>query len=429
MAITVAGTLSIGISGRTINVSVNGGTSVASATTGAGGTFTTGAFTAAANAVICVYETASNLGACICISNNANITGMTLPITTLAFQKPTGTTVSPTAANVHTAGTASAVSGYFTSGSNTTFNFKVSITFLTTVDFTSSTVTFSNSGAAGITTGASNIGNLTASGTAALTLSNTMTIKTGSTLTISSGSTLVTTNGTSYTFTGVTVSNSGTIQLVGSETLTGFSNDATHGTVTYTGTGSTTYTSLTAGSTYNNLTFNGSGRTWQPAADTTINGNLTITAGTLDMSNANKNLSVAGNWSNSGTFTAGTGTVTFNGTAQTISGSTSFYDGVLSTPDDVITVTDGTTQTFTNSFTSNGTSGHPVTFQGSSTGGYTFAMPSTQSISFISISRCTATGNTGVAGSTSTNGGNNVNWSFGGGGGNRRRRTLICGSI
>ena len=45
-----------------------------------------------------------------------------------------------------------------------------------------------------------------------------------------------------------------------------------------------------------------------------VNGNLTITAGTFDA--ANYNINVAGNWSNSGTFDAGTGTVTFDGTTQ-----------------------------------------------------------------------------------------------------------------
>jgi hypothetical protein len=53
-----------------------------------------------------------------------------------------------------------------------------------------------------------------------------------------------------------------------------------------------------------------------------LSGNLSITAGTLDANSLN--LTLAGNWSNSGTFTPGTQTTTFNGTgAQTISGSSS----------------------------------------------------------------------------------------------------------
>ncbi|MDB4978768.1 MAG: hypothetical protein JWM56_954, partial [Candidatus Peribacteria bacterium] len=50
-----------------------------------------------------------------------------------------------------------------------------------------------------------------------------------------------------------TVSNAGTIRILGSETLTGFTNDSANGTVLVYGTGST-YTGLPTGSNYNNLT-------------------------------------------------------------------------------------------------------------------------------------------------------------------------------
>ena len=75
---------------------------------------------------------------------------------------------------------------------------------------------------------------------------------------------------------------------------------------------------------YNNLTITGSTqtKTWTIAAARTVNGNVTInTAAPLTMSGA-QILNVRGNWSNSGTFTPGTGTVALNGTAaaQTISG-------------------------------------------------------------------------------------------------------------
>jgi hypothetical protein len=103
----------------------------------------------------------------------------------------------------------------------------------------------------------------------------------------------------------------------------------------------TTYTSSAGGtieyvapmtmnsrSTYNNLSIysGSSGTVTMTATDLVLNGNLTIPSGTtLDNSVNNKNISIAGNWSNSGTFAAGTGTVTFNGTgAQSITGTTSF---------------------------------------------------------------------------------------------------------
>jgi len=79
--------------------------------------------------------------------------------------------------------------------------------------------------------------------------------------------------------------------------------------------------------TYNNLKL-GSAGTKKPDAAVDINGDLTIESG----SKLNQNgfaINLAGNWSNSGTFTQGTQTVTLDGSStQTIGGSTSttFYD-------------------------------------------------------------------------------------------------------
>ncbi|WP_420318981.1 T9SS type A sorting domain-containing protein [Ekhidna sp.] len=53
--------------------------------------------------------------------------------------------------------------------------------------------------------------------------------------------------------------------------------------------------------------------------DIDINGDLTITTATLN--DNNDNITIAGNWLNNGTFTQGTGTVTFDGTSA-VSGST-----------------------------------------------------------------------------------------------------------
>ncbi len=83
-------------------------------------------------------------------------------------------------------------------------------------------------------------------------------------------------------------------------------------------------------STVNNLTFSGSD-TKTLAGNTTVNGNLTILSGaTLTVVNGvnNYNLTLGGDFTNNGTFTCGTGTVTFNGTAaQNLGGTTStaFY--------------------------------------------------------------------------------------------------------
>ncbi len=79
--------------------------------------------------------------------------------------------------------------------------------------------------------------------------------------------------------------------------------------------------------TYNNLSSTGAGTLTMTSTDLTLNGGLTIGAGvTLDNSVNNKNITLSGGWTNSGgTFSAGTGTVTFaNTSAQNITGSTAF---------------------------------------------------------------------------------------------------------
>ena len=108
------------------------------------------------------------------------------------------------------------------------------------------------------------------------------------------------------------------------------------GTVTYNGTAS----QVVAGVNYNNLTINKATGIASISSATTISGNLTNTAGQLDLTagttitgnvtiasgailtGGSINISVAGNWSNSGTFTPSSGIVIFNGSsAQTISAS------------------------------------------------------------------------------------------------------------
>ena len=73
------------------------------------------------------------------------------------------------------------------------------------------------------------------------------------------------------------------------------------------------YTVTANGSAFNNLTLN-TGATYQLGSALDVDGDLTISSGTLDANGFN--LNVGGNWSNAGTFTAGTGTVTFNGSGD-----------------------------------------------------------------------------------------------------------------
>lgn len=118
------------------------------------------------------------------------------------------------------------------------------------------------------------------------------------------------------------ISGSGTMRTTTSTLPAG-----TYTTFTASGGGTIEYSaaiSMNSRSTYNNLLI--SSIVSMTATNLTVNGNLTIGSGsTLDNAANNADINLAGNWSNSGTFNAGTGTVTFNGTtAQSITGPTTF---------------------------------------------------------------------------------------------------------
>ncbi|MBI4706953.1 MAG: DUF2341 domain-containing protein [Candidatus Omnitrophica bacterium] len=116
-------------------------------------------------------------------------------------------------------------------------------------------------------------------------------------LTINSGAVLDL-NANNLTLTG-TFSNDGTLRLVGSETLTGFTNDSNSGSVEYYGT--STYTSLKAGNTYYDLVISNAGN-YSLAANLTVNGNLTISnaSGVLDLNGKNLILTATSAFSNTG---------------------------------------------------------------------------------------------------------------------------------
>lgn len=115
-----------------------------------------------------------------------------------------------------------------------------------------------------------------------------------------------------------------TISTLPSGTYTSFTNTG-GGTIEY-----VAPMTMNSRSTYNNLSIlsSSSGTVTMTNTDLVINGNLTVPSAsiTLDNSANNRNISIAGNWNNSGTFTPGTGTVTFAGSStQTITGATTFY--------------------------------------------------------------------------------------------------------
>ena len=91
--------------------------------------------------------------------------------------------------------------------------------------------------------------------------------------------------------------------------------DDAAGTVEYDQAGTQT---ILSAPTYYDLEIDGSGSK-RTDGNTSTNGNVTITAGTLDIDFGNDNLTIGGNFANSGTLDATNQTITFSGSTQNTS--------------------------------------------------------------------------------------------------------------
>lgn len=153
-----------------------------------------------------------------------------------------------------------------------------------------------------------------------------------------------------------------------------------------------------------------------------INGSVTINPS--DVSGANEInaqssvWTVSRNWANNDTFTAGASNVIFDGnTPSVISGANTFYKLSCLSAGKTLSFASGTTQAITNNLTFNGAGGSPVTLSRSGGAGsnqwyINLQTGATQSVSYVAVSNSNASGNKIIAGTTSTNGGNNTNWVF-----------------
>jgi hypothetical protein len=226
-------------------------------------------------------------------------------------------------------------------------------------------------------TGTQSIDGFTTTGTVSMTKTGgTATFQdnvNGGALTISGlGGTLNLGSGLTHNFTGAwtrtngtLAGNSSTLNLGGGLSETGGTFTAGTSTVNYNAAGAQTV----AGVTYYNLMTSGSGTKTLGGA-VIVNGNLTIgSSTTLDVSSNNYGLTVKGNWSNSGTFTQRSGTVTLSGSnAQTMTGATTFYNLILNnnngltinsdeTVSNMLTLTNGKISTGSNKVIISSTSG------------------------------------------------------------------------
>ena len=307
-----------------------------------------------------------------------------------------------------------------------------------TFTHSSGTVTLDGSSAQAITAGGSSFNNLKDSNTTnvvsqvdAVTVSGNLTID---------ASAIYDINGQNSTV--GTLTNNGTYRLQGGETTVSISTmDTDSGTVEYDGTG--TYTGLKAGSAYWALKINGSGGTFNLNSALDVNDDLTIAAGSLVANGYD--ITLAGDWSNSGTFTPGTKKVTLDGAAAqsvtcggTDAGKT-FYDlvstnasasGVIFadsctvsgtftdiTPSSKLTFQDGSTYSFAAiNINGSGAGDVTMTWTSSAHGHWHFIVPGTPTVTYVTVDHSDATGSGAQIDATSNchDGDNNTYWNFGG---------------
>ena len=145
-----------------------------------------------------------------------------------------------------------------------------------------------------------------------------------------------------------------------------------------------------------------------------INGTVEIASGAT-LKAPSGTFTVSGDWSNSGAFTHGNNTVTFDGVGTSVlTGSTGFYNMTCTTAGKNLTFTDGTTQTIEagGTLTLTGASGSDnlITLQGSGTAGWNITDSGTESVSYVDVSYSAASSS--ITASNSKDSGNNTNWVF-----------------
>ncbi|MCA9406444.1 MAG: DUF11 domain-containing protein, partial [Candidatus Omnitrophica bacterium] len=170
-----------------------------------------------------------------------------------------------------------------------------------------------------------------------------------------------------------------------------------------------------AGDHFYHLTHSGAGTLLLSAA-VVVNGNLTNSAGTLDVdSSGNYAITLGGNFANTATFSAQNGTVTLNGSGTSvISGSNTFYNLTSTTAAKNITFTAGTTQTINANLTLTGTGSNPVVLRSSvDTNKWNITFPNgAQSVTNVDVKDSDANTNTITCTGCVDSGNNNGNWNF-----------------
>jgi len=283
------------------------------------------------------------------------------------------------------------------------------VTGLTPLSTTVGTIEYYGSGTTGLAVQYTYF-NLTFTGTGTWTLDSALTVN--GTLSNASG---VTVDMAGYDLTVTTLSNSGTIKLKDTETVTITTMNYDAGTFEYYNTASGSQTGLVAGNRYYNITFTGSGSTWALDSALDVDGTLTINSG-VTLNAAGYTINAAKGWANSGTFTHGNNEVVFDTTDDaTITGDTTFYDLTCQTGGKTMTFAAGSTQTVTNLLTIEGSGGNLIRIvKDSGTGSHWYIDPPDAradiDVEYVYVQDSYNLNRWRIDPPNSTNGGNNRYW-------------------
>ena len=217
------------------------------------------------------------------------------------------------------------------------------------------------------------------------------------------------------------------------------------GTVTFNDNGAQSLT----GETFYNLTINNSAALPGDAADVdssaavTVTNTLTVTDGQFQPTTASDfaavtittngilkpdsgaTITVSGNWNNTGTLTANTGTVSLDGSSQTLNDDNTFYNLTKTVSSaDTLTFEASTNQTISNTLTLDGTNTATLSLLSSSNGvKFTLSPASATTVTYLNVkdsqaSTSNITCSTGCANSGGNDDGEAApHWVFGSGGG------------
>ncbi len=236
----------------------------------------------------------------------------------------------------------------------------------------------------------------------------------GSTVNVNSG---VLNVAGSVTNAGTILTTTGTVTLTGDWTNSGTFTSNT-GTVNFNGaSGTQTVISGGAVSSFYNFTHSNASTLVLSTNPIDVNNNFSNTIGAFNQNGLA--ITVGKNWTNTAVFTPGTGTVTFDGSGQSISGSATFYNFTkqIIAPADTMTFDNTSEQTITHLLTLKGAASNLLSLRSDSTPSQwdiTLVSGGAQAIQYVDVKDSNAgNGVTLVAGLTSTNSFNNINWNFG----------------